>query len=114
MLKKEVENKMPRGFHGKDGKYIHIRLRDPKQFVKMRTIDVGEGVKQVTGKVKKGKQWKPQNVMVPVTKVNNKNGKLIAKSKKLKDHLKSLGISLSKAKRMKSRGANDYKHPAPK
>ena len=54
----------------------------------------------------------PQNVMVPKDKVTKKDGRLSVKSKKLRDHLKSLGISLSKAKHMKTRGENDYKHPA--
>jgi len=104
---------MPRGFHGKDGKYIHIRLRDPKNFSRMRTVDMGDGIKQVMGKVKNKQQWQPQNVMVPVKKIDKKNGQLSVKSKKLRNHLKHLGVSLSKVKRMKTRGENDYKHPAP-
>jgi len=104
---------MPRGFHGKESKYIHIRLRAPETFSSMRTIDVGNGVKQVTGKVKNKKEWQPQNVMVPVNKVTKTGNGITVKSKKLKDHLKHLGVKTSKITRMKSRGENDYKHPTP-
>jgi len=100
-----------RGNHGKDSKFIHIRIRHPGRFTKMRTIDLGNNVKQVLGKVKGKKQWLPQNVMIPKTKVKKHGDKVSIKTKKMRDHLRNLGISVSKIKRMKGRGENDYKHP---
>ena len=105
---------MSRGDHGEDSKYIHVRLRSPKIFSRMRTVDVGSGVKQVTGRIKKKKQWTAQNVMIPVDKVKKRGSKITVPSKKLKKHLKGLGINISKVERIKTRGVNDYKHPVPK
>jgi len=105
---------MKKGDHGPNSKLIHIRLRSPNQFTKMRTVDVGNGVKQVYGKVKGKDEWRPQNIMVPKTQVKKKGSKVSIKSKNLQKHLRSLGISISKVKQMRSRGVNDYKHPAPK
>ena len=103
---------MKKGDHGPNSKLIHIRLRSPNQFTKMRTVDLGDGIKQVYGKVKGKDEWRPQNVMVPKNKVKKKGSSITIASSNLKDRLKGLGISISKVKRMNSRGENDYKHPA--
>lgn len=89
--------------HGDDSKYMHVRLRPPSMFSKMRTVDLGNGVKQVYGKIKGKDQWKAQNVMIP---------KKTYKTKKMKTHLATLGINVKNIKHMKSGGSSDYKHPA--
>lgn len=104
---------MKKGDHGKKSKLLHIRLRSPKQFTKMRTVDRGQGIKQVIGKVKGKDEWRAQNIMIPKAKAKKRGSKISIKTKKLRDHLKDLGLSVSKIKHMKSRGENDYKHPAP-
>jgi len=98
--------------HGDDSKYIHVRLRSPTMFTKMRTINLGDGVKQVYGKVKGKKQWRPQNIMIPVNKVTKRGSGINIKTKKMKKHLSDLGIQTSKIKRMKTGGSADYVHPA--
>jgi len=105
---------MKKGDHGKESKLLHVRLRSPKQFSKMRTVDRGHGVKQVIGKVKGKDEWRAQNIMIPKAKARKHGNNISIKTKKMRQHLKDLGISVSKIKRMKSRGENDYKHPAPK
>ena len=99
--------------HGDSSKYIHVRLRPPSQFSKMRTADIGNSLKQVYGKVKGKDQWKPQNIMIPKNKVEQKGNKIVSRSKKLVSQLHQQGISISQIIHMKSRGSADYKHPAP-
>jgi hypothetical protein len=89
--------------HGSDSKFMHVRLRSPNMFSKMRTIDLGKGIKQVYGKLKGKDKWKAQNIMIPKSKFNNKS---------MKKHLNDLGINVTKIKPMKSGGSSDFKHPA--
>jgi len=100
--------------HGEKSEYIHVRLRPPSRFSRMRTIKLGADLKQVYGKVKGKNQWLPQNIMIPKSKVEQKGNGIIIKTKKLKTELKSHGITSSNIKRMVSGGSSDYKHPIPK
>jgi len=100
-----------KGDHGKDSKYIHVRFRHPDEFSRMRTIDLGNGVKEVFGKTKGGKKWLPQNIMIPTSKISKHGSRIAVKSAKMREHLKKLNIKVSKIKRMKRRGENDYRCP---
>jgi hypothetical protein len=96
--------------HGDKSKYIHVRLKPPSMFTKkkFRTIDIGNGLKQVYGNVKDTKKWKAQNIMIPRSKVIQRGERLTSKSVRLKNILKEHGINISKVKHMKTGGSADY------
>jgi hypothetical protein len=99
--------------HGDDSKYVHIRLRSPNQFTKMRTIDIGHGCKQVYGKVKGKDKWVAQNIMIPIKDIRKKGEGISMKNKKITKKLKKMGVTISRIHHMKSGGSADYKHPVP-
>ena len=67
-----------------------MRLRSPTMFSRMRTIDLGQGVKQVYGKVNNKKEWKPRNIMIPIKSVDRRGNGISIKTKKMKVHLSDL------------------------
>lgn len=99
---------MPRGQHGKDSKYFHIRLADPKTLKNMRTVDRG-AVKQVVGISRKTKKSVDQNVLVLKRHAKQSGNKLIIKSKKVRESFKKKKIPLSRIFRRKDGGDADYK-----
>jgi len=92
--------------HGDKSRYFHVRLKSPTLFDKFRTITVHK-VKHVYARNKKTGLFELQNVMIPKSAAEVKNGKLIIKDKWIKEYLKKLGItSITK---MKTGGSADFK-----
>ena len=106
-------NKWKAPKHGDESKYIHIRLRSPSIFSKMRTASVGDGLKQVYGKVKGKDEWRPQNIMIPKNQVVPKGNCLRIKTNKIRRRLEQQGINEKNIIKMNSGGSADYKHPSP-
>ena len=98
--------------HGDDSKYIHVRLRSPTTFSKMRTLELDGGLKQVYGKKKGSKDWKPQNIMIPKKAVVIRGNRISITSKKMRERLKKHGIRPTNIRKLKSGGSADYSHPA--
>jgi len=98
---------MPRGMHGEKAKLWHIRLRNPKNLVNMRTVKRGV-VKQVVGIDKKTKKWVEQNIMIWKKHARKKGNRLVVTNKKVRSRLKKMGIPLSKIFKRKNGGYSDY------
>ena len=105
-----MKNKSGHPKHGDKSRYIHIRLKSPTLFAKgkFRTIDIGDGLKQVYGNEKSKKKWTAQNMMIPKNKVVQHGAGISIRSVKLKSRLKEHGIMMNKIKQMKTGGSADY------
>ena len=97
---------MPRGQHGKDSKYWHIRLRDPKKLKSMRTVDRGL-VKQVVGKDKKG-NWIDQNIMVKKSHAKQSGSSLKITNEKVRRTFRDKKIPLSNITQRKGGAESDF------
>ena len=95
--------------HGKESKYIHIRLKPPSRFDRMRTVSIGDGLKQIRGRIKGTTRWEAQNIMLPRKAVSLTGNRIVVQSKKIKERLKRDGINISKIKHMTSGGSADYR-----
>lgn len=105
-----MKNKWRPPKHGDKSKYIHIRLTSPTIYAegKFRTIDIGDGLKQVYGNVKRTKKWRAQNIMIPRSKVIQHGNTISIRSAKIKLRLKEHGILVNKIKKMTPGGSADY------
>lgn len=96
--------------HGDDSKYIHIRIRSPTRFSKMRTVSVGHGCKQVYGKLKGKDKWVPQNMMIPRTEIKKRKTGILISNQKIKDKLKEMHMNIRNVKKFKTGGSADYRY----
>jgi len=99
---------VPKGHHGKDSKYWHIRLREPADLKNMKTVERGP-VKQIRGISKRSNEWVDQNVMVKKKDAKKSGSRLIITNKKVRKHLKEMKIPLSRIFRRSNAGDADYK-----
>lgn len=96
--------------HGEKSKYVHVRLRAPSRYSKMRTTTVGHGCKQVYGKLKGKQKWEAQNIMIPKSLVSLSKDGVHISSPSVRKKLKDMGLRISRIRKFKSGGSADYRY----
>jgi len=67
----------------KTGRYVHVRVRSPKQFKpkSFRTHDIGRAghSKRVAGQLKRSGRWATQKYLIPKSEINKPSGQKLLK-----------------------------------